>query len=436
MNLDRARLLAALSILLATTAAAVEWRNLSPSPRTLPTIIVDTAGHRAILFGGAAADEYYNDVWELPLDTVAGYRWLPVVTSGSPPSGRWGHRAAYDADAGRMYVFAGKAGEYPVNDVWALDLETMTWQQLSPSGTPPAARISSMMAYCPSRHSLVVYGGTDAAPMGDVWELKLDSMRWRALSPSGSAPAERWGGGQFMDLVNNRLVIVGGIGDVFYNDVWALDLTSQNGTWQELSVTGTPPAVRGDYAYAYDELQGRYFVFGGWNYPPHTLLDDAFVLEMADLSWHELTASGEQPRERRCPVGFYDPDNQNFVVFGGQGYMTFFCDLPYVHFPAGGVGEWKSPQPGSVLLLQVATVTSEHARIRYCAGDAKRVGLRIIDATGRVVRHLSTGIPGSSSGWVTWDRTDDLGGAVSPGDYYCYLETERGGVSRKLVLVE
>ena len=57
-------------------------------------------------------------------------------SGGTPPAGRYGHSAVYDAGADRMIVFGGTGGSV-LGDTWALALAVPAWTQLTPSGTPP-----------------------------------------------------------------------------------------------------------------------------------------------------------------------------------------------------------------------------------------------------------------------------------------------------------
>ena len=68
----------------------------------------------------------------------------------------------YDPLHNRMLVFAGNDADGVLyNDVWALNLTPgrERWDKLSPSGTPPVPRTLPTAVYCPTRRSMLVFGG-------------------------------------------------------------------------------------------------------------------------------------------------------------------------------------------------------------------------------------------------------------------------------------
>src|SRR5206468_283140 len=93
---------------------------------------------------------------------------------------------------------------------------------------------------------------------------------WTQLCSStscGTAPPIRWLSTAIYDALNDRFIIFGGSGNsaagVNLNDVWALANLSTSPTWQQLSPTGTAPAGRWGSAVAYDAVNQRMIIFGG-----------------------------------------------------------------------------------------------------------------------------------------------------------------------------
>lgn len=138
--------IAAIVVVLSAAASGLDWSYIpSPAPRCWATLVLDTLGHRAVMFGGGTYDYFYNDVWEI----VAGYRWQQVVTSGEAPRGRSGHSAVYDPIHNWMIVYGGRNGMSALTDVYALDLGTAAWQQLTPSGNHPLGAWASRLSTAP-----------------------------------------------------------------------------------------------------------------------------------------------------------------------------------------------------------------------------------------------------------------------------------------------
>ena len=66
-------------LLIVTNAFGLEWKGLDhPAARRNAMIIVDSLNQRIILFGGTSDrlqnGIWFNDVWEMPLDTIIGDR--------------------------------------------------------------------------------------------------------------------------------------------------------------------------------------------------------------------------------------------------------------------------------------------------------------------------------------------------------------------------
>lgn len=119
-----------------------------------------------IIFGGSTtADLVYNDVWAFNI-TEEQYHHLDPTNEISPSNTylapRIGSGGFIDSISNTLYVFGGKTGRGPVNDMWKFDLLTLKWHQIEFSGDNPPAM--SFFGY----HKVVedddlmfyVYGGT------------------------------------------------------------------------------------------------------------------------------------------------------------------------------------------------------------------------------------------------------------------------------------
>jgi len=86
---------------------------------------------------------------------------------------------------------------------------------------PPARFGAAAAGNAPDHRSreVEVAGVTSLSrQFNDVWELKLDSLCWQQLNPTGTPPSVRESHGVFLD--GNRLIVFGGEGyDGFFDDV-------------------------------------------------------------------------------------------------------------------------------------------------------------------------------------------------------------------------
>jgi hypothetical protein len=308
-------------------SGAPAWTQLTPSGtppgvREGHSAIYDPVRDRIVVFGGAGYPDWFNDVWVLTLSGPPA--WSQLVPTGMLPRKRVATSAVYDPVRDRMVVFGGlwSGAGYRLNDVWALTMSgTPTWNELTPAGTPPAARSGHQTIYDPVRDRMVVFGGSIGSRcLNDVWTLTLsESPIWSELAPAGSLPQERQDGPAIYDELNDRMVVFGGGYDNGWrNDTWALTF-SGSPTWSQLAPTGGLPEDRNGTSAIYDPVRRRMVVFGGFNGVPdyHTLNDTWALALSGSPAWVPLAASGTPPSGRYYPRAFHDPVRDRMVVFGG-----------------------------------------------------------------------------------------------------------------------
>ncbi len=179
-----------------------------------------------------------------------------------------------------------------------------TWTRLSPSGTPPAGRDSTSLAYDSVDDLVIAFGGKNSSFIfyGDTWAYDPAANEWKDLVPSGTVPSARAGHSMAYDPVTHRLILFGGFdANLFRNDTWAYD--SATNEWKDLVPSGTVPSARGGHSMAYDPVTRRIILFGG-RYaqvggpepiPEEMLLNDTWAYDPIANSWTELTPSGTLP---------------------------------------------------------------------------------------------------------------------------------------------
>ena len=286
-----------------------------PAPRYLHAAVYDPVRDRMVVFGGYAQNyDLVNDVWVLSL--TGNPAWTKLEPHGTPPSGRHQHTAIYDPVRDRVVVFGGYQRWGALNDTWALSLSgTPTWTQLAPAGSLPTPRFAHSAIYDSEHDRMIVFGGYGSARLNDVWALIFsDSLAWTQLSPGGTPPAARYAQSAIYDSVQDRMVVCGGFAGGFLGDVWALSL-SDSVAWSELTPAGTAPEPREYHAAVYDPVSERMVVFGGLG---SSYLGDAWALSLTGPpQWSPLTTAGPQPGGRSGPSGLYDPVRRRMVVYGG-----------------------------------------------------------------------------------------------------------------------
>lgn len=148
-----------------------------------------------------------------PPATPATVRWTVVHPAHLPPP-LSGAAAAYDGDTSTVVLFGGSTGGGTLQaDTWTWNGTTWTDLPASQTHAPPARRGASM-AFDPTLHRLLLFGGTaaDGSLLGDTWA--WNGASWAELSSGsggGPAPAPRQGAAMALDRTG-ALVLFGGTG--------------------------------------------------------------------------------------------------------------------------------------------------------------------------------------------------------------------------------
>lgn len=195
-------------------ASRWEWKKLkaknpkngpAPCPRLGHSFSL--VGTKCYLFGGLANDSedpknniprYLNDLYTLELrpgSSVVG--WDIPITYGVLPPPRESHTAVVYTEKtsrkSRLIIYGGMSG-CRLGDLWTLDIDTLTWNKPSVSGTAPLPR--SLHSATTITNKMYVFGGWVPLVMDDVkvathekeWKctntlacLNLDSMCWETV---------------------------------------------------------------------------------------------------------------------------------------------------------------------------------------------------------------------------------------------------------------
>jgi hypothetical protein len=367
------------------------WTELTPtgtppSPRAGGAVIYDRARQRMVLFGGYDGN-VLDDGFTLSLD--ASPAWAALGASGGPPAARAIPGVIYEAPEDRMVIFGGFT-EGTLNDVWALDLATPAWTQLSPTGGPPSARQFPAAVYDAPRDRMVVFGGNDttSAVQDPLWSLSLGStIAWTDLG--GRRPPTRWDAATAFDLTRRVMWIHGG--DAYGNngratrsDLWSLAVGSSM-EWSQPATTGTPLGRRFGHSAFYDAPRDRLVFFGGSDTLTH--LNDVWALTLSGTpAWNQLSPTGTPPVGRKYHSAVYDALNNRMVVFGGNTGMTTLNDVWALSL--AGAPAWTelfpTGTPPPSLWGQSAALDREANRLIIFGGQAtgRRNNVHALTLTG------------------------------------------------------
>ena len=248
------------------------WQPITISPPVPPSRVMASAAYNSatnemLVFGGrSSGGGFYNDVWSLDL-TQGAESWTQLTTSGMQPTPRSSASAIVDSVNNRLIILYGEAGGPGLNDLYSLDLTALIWLQLFPSGAPPSPRFEHSAIYDPIGHRMIVFGGRNGDHYNDVYalDLTLGSESWQQLLPSGSPPAVRGRHFCVYDDVSYEMAVGFGwnfaAGFVYLNDVWTLDLNSL--IWERVFPGNSSLVGRRGSSAAFNSMHRQVVAFGG-----------------------------------------------------------------------------------------------------------------------------------------------------------------------------
>eukprot|EP00698_Gefionella_okellyi_P022277 TRINITY_DN7364_c0_g2_i1.p1 TRINITY_DN7364_c0_g2~~TRINITY_DN7364_c0_g2_i1.p1 ORF type:complete len:746 (+),score=176.04 TRINITY_DN7364_c0_g2_i1:100-2337(+) len=163
-----------------------EWRRLYPNGTAPSARYGHTAtviGRTVIVFGGrAGADGFFNDVHVLDVDQM---HWEQKAVTGTPPCARYAHTAVCGANGTKIYVFGGSNGNETFNDLYVLDTDKWTWEELYVTGLVPDARAYHVASLLSGRFMLVQGGSNGANCFSDAVLLDFSIRRWTRVQVAG-----------------------------------------------------------------------------------------------------------------------------------------------------------------------------------------------------------------------------------------------------------
>jgi len=187
----------------------------APGPRAGHTSC--SVGNKLYVFGGGNGVRYLNDLHSLDAETMT---WSQAYVAGTSPAPRSRHSATLVGT--KLVVIGGGDDSRVYNDVYILETETMSWSRPITKGPNPAARWGHT-ATVVSGDQLLIFGGHDGTRMlNDVCIFDIETMSWQQISPHGQIPCPR--AGHTATSVSGKLLIFGGgDGSRILNDLYVFD---------------------------------------------------------------------------------------------------------------------------------------------------------------------------------------------------------------------
>ncbi|KAJ1972216.1 hypothetical protein H4R34_005480, partial [Dimargaris verticillata] len=282
-------------------------------------------GKRAYIFGGRHVGNYYNDLTAFNPKTL---EFTPVETTGPPPSPRSGHTAIFIGRA--MLIFGGRLedGSFDDQNVYMYTVQHSRWFPLAPEGPALSGRKGHACslyghAMCVS-FGFTASGTANDVALFDLRTVKQGGPRWQVLTPATETvpPPRAYHSSCVQD---HKLYVFGGCsGDVFYNDLWVMDLTTN--TWMLLHPQGQAPMPRANHS-AF--LIDGYMVVAGGHLGNAKVCRETFAYNIVENCWYYANHTDRSWTRR--PNGRFLATRDRLFYLGG---IVPEGELPYVVFTA------------------------------------------------------------------------------------------------------
>ena len=340
-----------------------------PRPRVSPKgCAFDAARERLVLFdgsvdvGGVIDGEARNTTW-----LYDGAVWERINEYPGLPASRQGAAGTFFEPTGQLLIFGGQTVERgATDDFWAFGANE--WQRMN---TAPPARSEATMAApgasatgSPPVTFALLFGGRDATgkALGDTW--LYTGSTWQEVI--GAGPAARWGHSLAYRPQSESFILFGGTnGETWFEDTWEF----RNGSWAEVSVSGTRPRARTGAGFALlpprdVALTSELVLFGGTD--GVAFLDDAWIFDGA--SWRQLPTDAPSAVLSDHVSLVHDARTQNTLLTRGDEVWRLDIGSG---LGDGDVGEWTAVTIAAPGLARSAGVTawdSERRRLLVYGG--------------------------------------------------------------------
>ncbi len=255
----------------------------------------DGPRNRMVVWGGidGAGTLAPTDTWALDFAVVPP-AWRKVVTTGTPPSARFGMAAALDAANSKWYLFGGSTDMgNGLSELFTLDLATSTWTQLHGRNAAgaPGDRINAAAAFDPAARAFLVFSGNNSGTRTDLrelWHYDVITGAW-LTPPITTGPAARAKGALFG---GSPVYLFSGIASLLtapasmVEDFHSLDVSAAT-PWTVQSALG--PAGR--FSAASAARDGKLYVFAGGTtgVSGQAVLTDLWKYDPATTMWARLS---------------------------------------------------------------------------------------------------------------------------------------------------
>jgi hypothetical protein len=186
----------------------------------------EDGNERALIYiiGGWMGHHASSDLHILDITNPNKLKWVTAQATGISPGACNMHSADFIPQLREIFVFRGGDGSAYLNDLHALNVDTMKWRQINTTGKAPEPRADHASAYLSLTKELFIFGGWNGRErLNDLHVLNLETFEWSQPKTGGVSPQPR--AGMTLTAVRDKLFVFGGNGtqSTVCNDVHVFD---------------------------------------------------------------------------------------------------------------------------------------------------------------------------------------------------------------------
>ena len=406
------------------------WSQLpasnNPPPRTNASSIYIASSNRMVMYGGRNSTGSFNDIWSLDLNTNFWQNITPAT--GPVPASRFSQNAVYDSLMNRMLIWSGQGAEL-YNDVWAFNLNSNTWQQLSPDGNAsgvPLKRYGTAAVFDHVNRRLVSFAGfTTSGRFEDTWSFQVDSMKWTDRTNSFH-PELRCLHSACLSADRSKMIIYGGQHSGALSDIWSLNLNTF--VWTNITPVEKPAGRY--FSQIVCTNTGKAIIFGGQT--PSSILGDLWKYTFDTSRWDSVDQGMNKPSARWGHTSVYSKTSDKLIIFGGNDGDYRNDVWQFSNISTVGINTLSSTIPEKFQLLQnYPNPFNPVTKIRYNVINAGIVNLNIYDINGKLIKELvkSYRLPGN------YEEIFD-GTGINSGIYFIKFSDQKNTLTSKMILLK
>ena len=296
-----------------TVSLVPVWAATTPAPVSTglwgTVLTFDPEGRRFILHGGNTypIGGVVSDTWSF---SIADQQWTRLTTTGDAPPVRYCHCATYLPNQKQVLIAGGRDSTGLVDSAYTLDLQTLTWRQVT--GTVPGGAIGCNAHWMPQQARAIVFGGDGRAGVNaNTWAYDPVARAFTLLAPATKPPARR-DAMSIYEPTQGKVVLFGGA--VAITSSYLQDVAVFDGTSWDFGTPAPHPRARRYGATGYDALHARWLLFSGTNDSDD--FDDLWVIDPLNLVFEQVQAP-QGPPKRGFSASGIDEVTGTLYVFGG-----------------------------------------------------------------------------------------------------------------------